>query len=205
MIFQNTDPKNQDHRIRLSWYAIMMAAGLFVVFGSGKLYEPGPPYDDPLGGSDAAFEYAQTAIIPLGLCLFLGFLGFYEFYSKRLTRTGKVGWLFLWLGSLAIIVGGVFYIPSRISTFWQILIMGKFIVSFGTLLIGFAGYRSHLFPKWRGAPLIIGITYTTILVIGSLNPTYQASLIIGGIIFLVTGIAWALFGVALRDGAVLDG
>ncbi|MDX1401436.1 MAG: hypothetical protein R3245_05905, partial [Kiloniellales bacterium] len=96
------------------------------------------------------------------------------------------------------------YIPSRNSIFWQVLVMGNFIVSFGTLLIGIAGYKSHLFPKWKGAPLIIGITYTTILVIGSLNPTYQASFIVGGIIFLVTGIAWALFGFALRDGAVLD-
>ena len=191
---------NRRVQVQLSWYAFLLAAGLFAIFGFGKLFEPGPPYDDPLGGADGVYEFAQIAIIPLGLCLFLGSLGFYRFYAQRLTGTGKAGWLFLWVGSLAMII----YIPSRNSIFWQVLVMGNFIVSFGTLLIGIAGYKSHLFPKWKGAPLIIGITYTTILVIGSLNPTYQASFIVGGIIFLVTGIAWALFGFALRDGAVLD-
>jgi hypothetical protein len=166
---------NQDNRIQLSWYAFLLAGGLFAIFGFGKLFEPGPPYDDPLGGADGVFKFAQIAIIPLGLCLFLGSLGFYRFYAQRLSRTGKMGWLFLWLGSLAMIVGGLIYIPSRNSTFWQLLVMGNFIVSFGTLLIGIAAIQSQLFPKWRGAPLIIGITYTTILVIGSLNPTYQAS------------------------------
>ena len=52
-------------------------------------------------GADGVIEYFQIAVIPHGLFIFIGSLGFYQFCAKRLTITGRFGWILIWFGNLA--------------------------------------------------------------------------------------------------------
>jgi hypothetical protein len=55
-----------DTRIHFSWYAFLLVAFLFVFFGYGKLFEPGPPYDDPLGGLNGLQSFVKTVKLVRG-------------------------------------------------------------------------------------------------------------------------------------------
>lgn len=188
-------------RAQRSWIFFLLIAGLFLIFGYGKLFEPGPPYDDPLGGADAVFEYTQIAAIPIGLCLILGLSGFYPFYRSALGVVGKLGWFLMWLGGCAIFIGALIYIPTRQNIFWTMLLLGNFLTAFGLVFMGVAAYRNRLLPKWRWSPFVVGLLYTLIFILGNLLPTYEASLVIGAVIFVVTSFGWFLIGTALREGA----
>ncbi len=190
-----------EKQIQRSWLALLLVAGLVLIFGFGKLYEPGPPYDDPLGGPDAVFEYAQISVIPLGLALLTGLGGFYRYFAAALGRLGKAGWGLMLLGGLAMVIGGAVYTPTRIESYWNMLLLGNFAVAFGMLLVGVPAVRRKMLPQWPWSPFVIGITYTVIFIAGNLNPAYEADVLTGGIIFLLTGMGWVLFGSALRAGA----
>jgi hypothetical protein len=190
------------HLAQRSWVQFLLISGLFLIFGYGKLFEPGPPYDDPLGGADAVFEYAQIASIPIGLCLILGLNGFYPFYRYTLGGVGKLGWFLMSFGGFAILMGALIYIPTRQNIFWTMLLLGNFMTAFGLIFVGVAAYRKRFLPKWGWSPLVVGLLYTGIFILGSLLPTYEADLVTGVVIFLVTSLGWVLFGIALREGAI---
>ncbi len=191
-----------ENRIQSSWLALMLAAGLVLIFGFGKLYEPGPPYNDPLGGPDAVFEYAQIAVIPLGLALVAGLGGFYRYFAAALGGFGKAGWGLMLLGALAMTTGGILYTPTRNETYWSMLVLGNFVVAFGMLFVGVSAIRGKVLSQGSWSPFVIGITYTAIFVAGNLNPVYEADILTGAVIFLLTGLGWVLFGAALRAGAL---
>lgn len=72
---------------------LKLLAGFFMVFGYGKLFEPGPPYDDPFGGPDLLPEVAQVAVIPIGLCLFVGMRTYKRIFKDEVGGIGKFGWV----------------------------------------------------------------------------------------------------------------
>jgi len=139
---------------------IIAGAVFLLVFGLGKIFEPGPPYDDPLGGIDALQEYAQAALIPAAILLMVGLRRLVRAYKDQLPAWGRTGIWLAWIGFLMAAIGIGIYLPTRSGTWWNLMWLGQLLVAFGMILLGFAAWTRKSFPKWNGAPILIGLPLT---------------------------------------------
>lgn len=188
--------------ISLSGWALMLAAVAFVLgfsLGGGE-----SSFDDPLGGTDAFYEYGQLILIPLAMLLFtLGMLGLRSRYGSEVGRFGRIS---LSIGAVGGAVGFVGALGLGLGDgdgWWIGWLVGMLLVLVGLLLFGIAALRNRPLPRWNGLPLLTGSTILLFPIMGVITGSDELSVPVMATIFFLIGAGFAALGYIVQ-GDVRD-
>ena len=160
--------------IRLSGWALMLAGFVLIAgFGIGR---GETSYSDPLGGFDGFYEYGQLILIPSSLLFYMvGMIGLWMRYRKSSGRLGNfslaIASIFAGLAFLGAIP--LFYlVPDWSSSWWTLTFGSMLVMLIGLSLFGVAAIRSKPMPRWNALPLIIGIWFPVVALIGWITEVF---------------------------------
>lgn len=186
--------------ISLSGWALMLAAVAFVLgfgFGGGE-----SSFDDPLGGTDAFYEYGQLILIPSAMLFFtLGMLGLRSRYGPQVGSFGSISLSIGAIGGAIGLVGAIGLGLGDGDGWWIGWLLGMLLLLAGLLLFGIAAIRKRPLPRWNSLPLLTGSAILLFPIMGAITGSDQLSVPVMATIFLLIGAGFAALGYVVQGDA----
>jgi hypothetical protein len=188
--------------VRLSGWALMLAGATFMLgfaIGGGET-----SFSDPLGGSDAFYEYSQLVLVPLAMASFaVGMLGMRSRYGAQVGRFGSIS---LVIGSIGGGIGLIGAIGLGLiiegDEWWLTWSFGMLLVLVGLLLFGIAAVRKKPLPRWNALPLITGSLILLMPIMGVISGSDELSTPVLATIFLLIAAGFVALGFVVQGDSV---